>query len=336
MNKLTSNKIAYVSFLMAFSIIVHHAYNVNVYNLTGFFAQFEDTILIICEASVSLFFIISAFLFYYNLDETNILRKCKSRIFSLIIPYLAWNLIGYLYYQILSLFPALSQHFGGTIETFSLIGMFKAMIIGNYNLVTWFLRSLIIYTFLLPWIYKIYKTKIGSLLLLLISIFLGHFFGEYSDTLAYLTYYCIGIIIAFHFKQFIYTRYNKKTTLTSLLAIIVIQFIHRILNIPDRCALRIIIYSLYAILLWIVYDFLAIEKEPAWWVKISFISYVSHEMILEPIEKIIFLTLGNNLLGAIIDYIFAPIFTMTIIIFFSYILKNIPILWKILSGNRRN
>ena len=77
MKQTTRNKFTYVSFILACMIIWHHTYNVNVYNLTGFFSYLERFLLIIQDTSVPLFFIMSAFLFYYNLDNNNLISKLK-------------------------------------------------------------------------------------------------------------------------------------------------------------------------------------------------------------------------------------------------------------------
>ena len=334
MNTQTRNKITNVSFLLAIFIVWHHTYNVDVYDLTGFLKWFEKYMMYVFDTAVSLFFMLSAFLFYYNVDENNIIHKLKSRISSLIIPYLLWNLIGYIYFQLLALFPFIRQYYGGNIDAFSFSGMIKAMFTGDYNLVTWFLRNLIVYTFTFPVLYKIIKNKFVYNVTLIICLVLSYLYAQKSELIAYVVYYVIGIGFAYFDKELFLRRYSKKQRLVALLVFIILIGIFTFFEISDTSIIRIIIYSICSYMMWIFLDFLANNKEVKWYKHIGFIFFVSHEMVLEPVEKLFYLLLGKNVPGAILDYIFAPIITIGIIIGISYLLRKIPALWNILSGHR--
>lgn len=330
MKKEISNKITYLTFILSLTIVWHHAYNVEVYNLTGLFANIEKILLFIFEGSVPVFLCLSAFLFYYNYDETKYLSKLKKRVFSLLIPYLIWNLIGYFYFQIISLIPIVSSNYGGHIETFSIIGMIKSMVSGDYNLVTWFLRSLIIYTVVFPLFYKLFKNKKISFVLVLVFLYISIVFTKY-DSLAYSVYYVIGIVLGTHYKNRVIKNYDNKEKIISLfvlLILIVLNYLYRSRYIS------IISYSIFPIVIWILTDFLSTSNSPKWFMKVSFVIFVSHEMILEPIEKIIYLVLGSNEISAIIDFTFAPILTVIIIILICSIVRKNKIIWSLLSGNR--
>lgn len=334
MNIETRNKITNVSFLLAIFIVWHHTYNVDVYHLTGILKWFEKYMMYVFDTAVSLFFMLSAFLFYYNVDENNILHKLKSRITSLIIPYLLWNLIGYIYFQLLAIFPVLRQYYGGGIEPFSINGMIKAMFTGDYNLVTWFLRNLIVYTFTFPVLYKVLKNKYAYILVFAASFLLSYFYASKSELIAYVTYYVIGIGFAYHGKKLFLRRYSKKERISALIIFMILIGIFTYFEISDTSIIRIVIYSICSYMMWIFLDFLANNKEAKWYEHTGFIFFVSHEMILEPVEKLFYLLLGDNVHGAILDYIFAPMITILIIIGVSYVLRKIPVLWSVLSGHR--
>ena len=141
-----------------------------------------------------------------------------------------------------------------------------------------------------------------------------------------------------HFKEKTQQRYNIKyivisflLVLLTILAVVITDdtrfaFMNMIVRMPIR--------TLQIVLLWIAADVLAVNKEPFWWMKISFIIYCSHSMILESIEKVFLIVLGKNMLGAFLDFVFAPIITVGIIILISMVVKRIKPLWKLLSGNR--
>ena len=62
---------------------------------------------ILSRSSVPLFFAISGFLFFNNLSPSieNFFKKYKNRFFSLIIPFLFWNLIIFLFFFIAQNLP---------------------------------------------------------------------------------------------------------------------------------------------------------------------------------------------------------------------------------------
>ena len=321
---------------MAFFIIWHHAYNVEVYDLQGgLLYWFEKFSLNAFDVSVSLFFALSGFLFYQNLTKDNLKKKLLSRIRSLLIPYIIWNILGFIYFQLLALFPTLRQYYGGEIEPFSIGVLLDAIINYKYNLVTWYLRTLIIYTFLMPILYPAFKNKNTARVLFIISILISCYgTAIQNDDLMNISFYCLGVICGIHYKDIVLCRYNNKIKISCLLIFIVLMIATLYLENSSYWNIYYVFVRLLSIIcMWIFLDIFAIEKKPKQWMKYSFVMFVSHSMILEPIEKVILLLLGNNVIGAAIDYFVAPLLTTLIICFVCLILEKIN-LYKYLSGGR--
>lgn len=332
MDTLTRNKITYTNLILSISIIFHHAYNLNVYSLEGtLLSKIEYFLLEIFEISVPLFFLLSAFLFYQNLTNDNIIAKLKSRIFSLVIPYLAWNLVGYLYFQFVNLIPFIRNNYSGEISDFSFIEMLKQCVIGDYNLVTWFLGVLIIYTFINPLIYHLSKSKIVANILLVLS-FLLCLLPRNNITVNYCFYY-IGIYLALYKKEWFLKSNLKKTVCLFMLLTILFSYIY--FRIEYCSVLGRVLYSTLSILLWKYFDVLRKDVKTTWWFSYTIFFYCCHEFILEPIEKIIYILIGNNLIGAAIDFVFAPIITFLIMVVILSVIKKIPFLFKVLTGFRK-
>ena len=152
MTKRISNKITYISFILSLGVIFIHTDNREVYNLdSGFVYELETRIWQICtNVCVPMFFIMSAFLFYQNLNTDNLQRKLKSRIRSLVIPYLIWNAIYYIFFKCMYVIPFTQESVKYFVEPFTLNDFFRSILLGKYNLVSWFLRCLIVYTFITP------------------------------------------------------------------------------------------------------------------------------------------------------------------------------------------
>lgn len=127
------------------------------------------------------FFIISGFLMFYHSDfsKTEYIRKLKRRWQTLCVPYLIWNLIGFLV-LLIKMHPIFSSHFPSLIgfridiEVF-LRSFWEANlphdmnISGPIDFPLWYLRDLIILSFISPIIYYLIK-KIGLLFILLLGI----------------------------------------------------------------------------------------------------------------------------------------------------------------------
>lgn len=129
---------------------------------------------------VPLFFIISGYLFFLNIDDFSFAtykNKIHHRIFSLLIPYLAWNLITLLLYFIgcTLLFPTPS---GKPILEYDLQDFLFSFwnmghVTGNPEVTglvidtpLWFIRDLFIVSLLSPIIYILLKKSKGIILLL--------------------------------------------------------------------------------------------------------------------------------------------------------------------------
>ena len=109
---------------------------------------------IIASIAVPLYFIISGFLFFYNIDfnKETYIKKIKSRVRTLLIPYFIWNLIAYLLYLTNHQFDVktfimsfLVVHLDGRTGSSPMDGPL------------WFIRNLYIVMLISPIIYSLIK-----------------------------------------------------------------------------------------------------------------------------------------------------------------------------------
>ena len=142
-----SNKITYLSFILSVLIIVRHAVNIEVYGITSgglylverFFTEFTDLM-------VPMFFALSGYLFFQDFEYSKLKEKWKRRIFSVLIPYLIWNLVAYLYYQGIGLVPFIRESMNHTLEPFNLRWLvLNTLFDVSKHQVTWFLQNLLVY-----------------------------------------------------------------------------------------------------------------------------------------------------------------------------------------------
>ena len=110
------NKITYANFIWAVLVMFLHSRNVEKYmSVAGTFVPGMEYFisLTLGNLAVPSFFLVSAYLFFRNYSKSRILEKWKSRFYSLVIPFLIWNLLYYFVFLILTLCP-LSRQFMDT------------------------------------------------------------------------------------------------------------------------------------------------------------------------------------------------------------------------------
>lgn len=260
-------------------------------------------------------------------------HKLKSRFFSLVIPFVFWNIIGFLYFQILSLIPIARQYYGGNIDSLSLVNLLKAIISTDYNIATWFLKTLIVYSFSFPFIYPLVKNKKMSYLLLAFFLVINIIFYDNGEISRYIFYYYVGMLFAVNYKDLVEKKYNKvvicfSIVLYSLTIVFSTFFNHKYLNITIPLIRFIQILSF-----WVMTDLLTFDSKIVNFSKYTFVLYVTHSMILEPIEKLLYIFCGDNSFWALIDYIFAPIATIVFVIIIAKIFEKYKI-YKFVNGGR--
>ena len=110
-------KIKYIEFVLAFSVIFIHTYNVEVYGLLAeyggagavlwYVENFFNSMQSVC---VPFFFVLSGYLFFQNYSWQKVWEKYRSRIYSLLIPYVIWCTIYFLLYLFCTRVPVISRY----------------------------------------------------------------------------------------------------------------------------------------------------------------------------------------------------------------------------------
>lgn len=341
-NKL-SKKIFWLNFLLSLMIVSYHANNVSIYfdilqiNIIGkWWSCFENFISCVEQIAVPTFFLMSGFLFFINYEPNKAKDKLKSRIRTLLIPYLLWNIISWLFYLCLTHLPYISDNVNMTMDL-SFRGIIYEILMGKYNAL-WFVRVLIILDILSPCLYYAIKGKMKSILFIIILICLEVIFNRDAVSVLYSSiFFCVGAILALNFIDIFSFNFRKSKWLLISFLLICLCTSQYITNFSPRI---LCIYLLFLLILfWYGVDcfikYLPERKNAPWFANNSFFLYCSHGIILESVEKIILLIGGITISGAIIDYIFSPIITVVIVICIEYVMiKYFKYIWNILNGGR--
>ena len=100
-------KFSIISFVCSLFVIYIHALNLGKYGIDensvciGHITYVIETYAgYIIGIAVPMFYFISAILFFRTFDLRNLLKKWKTRVFTILIPYLIWCCLHYLYFVV--------------------------------------------------------------------------------------------------------------------------------------------------------------------------------------------------------------------------------------------
>lgn len=331
------NKIHIISFICSMLVIWIHTYNLEVYGiseqsegLAAIIWAIEEYWSKITKLAVPAFFMISGFLFFrtFSLDKISI--KYKNRIKSILIPYLIWSTIYYFYYVFLSVIPFIRDALpDDDIVSLSFGEWLDSLWIDSYYTL-WFLKYIIIFIAVSPCIYCLLKhwngLPIGAFVIIFLFLNIQYKWLNVPDGVQW---YFFGSWVGINFGNIAMCR-NK---LLSWLSIFYICFTlvtgFHVWNEGFQL--------LFYIAIWFALDSICClgNREVPDWMKITFFTYVAHDIFLEAFEKIYLIIWGYSPIWALIDYIFMPVLVFVLLVFLAAVMKRYMYpMWKVLSGNR--
>lgn len=330
-----SHKLQSANVLMTFFIVVLHS------NMSGIYP-----ITLLTDVAVPTFFCISSFLYFQNWQNTWTFytKKIRSRIRSLLIPYIAYNCIYYIIYLIKIFVFKLPVSKDIPLSPWD---AFICIINSVPDGPLWFIKALMLFVLIAPifaWIVKIHKSSI--IFLTAIGIVIAQY-SDYATFLYWIPCFSLGCFFALYQKEITFWyNYNSiclffRRFIENRLVLLVLfaicsyifyrcptdylyYYLYRIITplgilclyikndpIPNRLTQLIHPFTFYAfgihdLFIWNIHGLLRIQK------------YVTEDEVY-PIEFIIILFC-----------------TLLLIYATGLILKKTPRVWSILTGYRNN
>lgn len=291
------------------------------------------------RCAVPLFYAISGYLFFLNLNNKNILwAKIKKRIMTLVVPYIIAALFFPCFYIIVSLIPSTARFFNSesisTIFNLPVWNIFQSIFYDPLAFHLWFLRDLIIIVALSPFLYYIKNSSKKGEKILLIAIFLLNLCNIKYIPVSAMFWFLAGDIFLIKLENIKNIRYY--------IAFLLISTIELIYPSPRWSYFQIPIIALGVISIWNIYNRLVtnsfILKKHKWLYiacQFTFFIYLFHEPTLNIIRKLLIIILGHSSIGFAVNYLISPwIFTLLFIIIGFYFKKNLPKLYSICVGGR--
>ena len=293
--------------------------------------------------AVPSFFMISGMLFYRDFTVDKYFKKLKSRLFSLIIPFLLWNFLRFALFYVLGKLGVIEATFHAPRVVFTLENFLGGVLFYKYNQGFWFMYQLRLFTLLAPLIRIIVKNKwvglaaIAGLMVLYVTDIAGPFLVNVMDKklilLDSLIYYITGAYAGTHFFDIV----NKKTTATKWLAIAGVvtgQAFYMLFYQNQYLIYYMAFLWISSISFWYLFDWFKPKPLAKCFTGITFFIYATHGTLL---EFFIFAAtrIGDTATIALASYILIPVATMIIIVCISMFMKKYTApIWKILCGAR--
>lgn len=328
--------IIFVVYIHSYATAVNFSTGTNDFNVPNWLLLFETLISdVVSKCGVPIFFLISSILLFKK--ERNYSETIKSKVKTLLIPYLIWNTVWILIFIGLQSLSFTATFFSGSNKPILQRSFFEWLQL--YGIGTkypqdyplWFVRDLMVITLFFP-IIKIITSKFPKLTLF-ISVSLLLIPIDFPFKTAVLWFFIGACIVKFQFRiTFLDYVSLWKLSIFYILSLIITLLIN--LEIINS------IFIFVSIGYWIrftklIYDSKKYRNKFLYLAEWTFMIYVAHELTLTSIKKVCFKILPTSPLFLLIEYITLPIIIIIACSIFGMILKKLtPKIYDILTGSR--
>lgn len=321
------------SILSAILVVWIHAYNVDVYGGAEppIFWMQEVISQGIARGGVPFFLMSSAF-FLYSKEKT-IKDVYWSRARSVLLPYLLWNVIYMVAFAVLQAVGLTSSG----MDQISLSNVLQGVFLHKYNYAFWFMRDLIVLLFLYPLIrWILHRGKAVSFVALAVLLLVFCCGVEWLESSFY---YFIGAILGYHYREWVESvvTLKKKWQIgitIGLFCVVAVLFWFKNVCKIDSVEL-VMIRDLFMAFLMVFFVVICNVRITGFFAGLSFMIYCIHPLLLEMIEKTIYLCMPHTELWMVLDYILAPALCILIITGVCALWKKwLPSVYQLLNGGR--
>lgn len=348
------NKVYWLSFLFSILVVWAHSLNGELF-VTGQ-AELEALQRLehlaasrLAQIAVPGFFMISSYLFYRNFQLNNLMEKWRSRLRTILLPYLLWNALYYAAYAAVTRIPAIRQFIGKPPVLLTLREFMEALLYYGYNPVFWYLFQLILLILLAPVLYLILRRTISGLLfLLLLIVCLWNGVSLPRLNLDALFYYSAAAFLALgrdrlgnplEHRPSGSLREQWKRSFSQITMLAVLFLLLRLLSIPGALLhahpLHTVLIRLWGVCTAVCVIRIVPLPPAADLIKNSFFLYAVHFPWVRLFNKSAALILPSTPASALFMFVMMPVFILLITWVISSIMKKfLPGVYLLLSGGR--
>ncbi len=334
------NKKEFVSFILSILVLFIHSYFAQDIASDSIISAFNHKVSFffsrsITQFAVPMFFILSGISFFKEYDNKKYLRKFKSRLFTLVIPYLLWNTVWMIW-------EILTSRFSGEPLSLTLTDILKGIFLYGYNGPFWFLFNIIVFSVAAPIVFLIIRNKYvgiaSAICLSIVSLFGIHLPINIFYYPMSIVFYLTGAIIGYHFFDCISHKSTKPVQITSVVFLSVYVLAKTI--VPNQLHIRnyvieTVIYTLAAFAMWNIVDIFIEQIKPRAIYRRSFAIYAMHLNIAIIILKLLSFCVPQSEWLEFPKFIVMVILTLVTINFVCVLLERFfPKVYALFMGNR--
>ena len=296
----------------------------------------------ITRFAVPMFFMLSGISFFKGYDNKKYAGKIRSRVFTLVIPYLIWNTVWMLW-EIFTSHSFLARFSENNVPyPLTLTSLLKGIFFYSCNIPFWFVFDLIVFSLAAPLVFLLIKNKYVGLLsvicLSVISVFGIHLPMSIFYYPMAIVFYLMGAMIGYHFFDYACLKSSKPMQLSCLIFLAVYVLAKNIapreIHI-DNYLTQTVVYTLAAYSLWNAADLFVERLKPRAIYRRSFAVYAMHLPVAIVILKILSFSLPKNEWLEIPKFIVMIISTLVLIqLVCVFLEKFAPKIYAVLMGNR--
>lgn len=274
-------------------------------------------VVVFAQVGVPMFFFISAMLFYKSLPAMSKIKdKLKTRIRSLAIPYILWNIIFVGIYWTMTHISFIASMMNMPPVPSDIAGIMLSIINSKYT-VLWFVKDLIVFSLMSPVFYVMLKSKIIMVVSICGLVFLNMSYSmEYESIWHWLPVYLLGAYVGYN-KLYKITPSEKYQRKIAVGCIMILVGLYAIVYLDDR---RMFLFRfLSPILIWVLYDcfpakWTLTKFQEKKWMRGLFFIYCTHFFIINIFQKIIFKILPHNHLCINLIQLITPVLVFLLLV----------------------
>ena len=305
--------------------------------------------LTLARCSVPLQYILSGALFFRDYSNKIYGKKLKSRVFSLLIPFLCWNTI-WLLFTIVTSYTPLSALFRNR-EKFllTLPNILNGIFHYGCNRPFWFIFELMFFVLISPVFDLLLRSKwvaLGTVVSIFVLDACGIGLpGWLFDSAISPAHFLLGGIIGRYYFDFFTTKSSTRLRIFAGAACILFIFVGfftetgwlpaPILGVLSYPVVFNILMTLGALGLWFAVDPLMENRKPRHIYRTSFLVFAMHINVSAVVAKLLYMILPRYEGFAIVNFLLTTVVTLVIIdLFYRLLERFVPPVLKALSGNR--
>lgn len=331
MSEAVSRKLTYLQFVCALCIIGLHTVFARHFGASALWAaDVNRAFRTLFDAATSTFFFLSALLFYRSIDGKRYWQVLLSRLWSLVVPFLFWNITMLLYTV------ARDTLTTGTFTAIPAWDVFRLLVLEPVDSVLWFVQVLLGYIVLYPIMLWCVRRGWPALLLIGAALalnLLGLFPIPYASLLFWLPCYLMGAYLGYRQKALVFRTPMFAQRWAYLVALALLGVLFWLAYTGS--AFYYVYWQFAPLCLWVLADPLAKLPRPYWWVGASFYLFCAHLLFEHYAVRLYQLALGTETAAFLLANILLPCLCAAMALALGALLRLVlPSVYRLVTGGR--